>query len=61
MSKKIVCYCHDLTEKDLIRAIEAGYDHIETLRVPTMRPPAEPIPIGWLATEVDRGKDEEEL
>ncbi len=96
MSKKIVCYCQDLTEVDLIRAIEEGYDHIETLkrftgafmgpcqgkmcvanvlklfahktgqsienlRVPTMRPPVEPIPLGWLATEIDRGKDEEEI
>jgi NAD(P)H-nitrite reductase large subunit len=86
MPKKIVCACQDLTEADLIRAIEEGYDHIETfkrftgafmgpcqgkmcasnvlrlfaakteqpvesLRVPTMRPPVEPIPLGWLATE----------
>jgi hypothetical protein len=34
---------------------------IEELRVPTMRPPVEPIPLGWLATEIERGKDEEEL
>ncbi len=94
MSKKMICYCQDLTEADLIRAIEEGYDHIETLkrftgafmgpcqgkmcaanvlklfvyktgqsieelRVPTMRPPVEPIPLGWLATEIQRGKDEE--
>ena len=94
MSKKMICYCQDLTEADLIRAIEEGYDHIETLkrftgafmgpcqgkmcaanvlklfvhetgqsfeelRVPTMRPPVEPIPLGWLATEIERGKDEE--
>ena len=96
MPKKLVCYCQDLTEDDLIRAIEEGYDHIETLkrftgafmgpcqgkmcavnllklfahktgrrieelRVPTMRPPVEPIPLGWLATENAREKDEEEL
>lgn len=92
MPKKIVCYCQDLTEMDLIRAIEEGYDHIETLkrftgalmgpcqgkmcaanvlklyakktgqnikelRVPTMRPPVEPIPLGWLATEFDENQD----
>ena len=96
MPKKMVCYCQDLTEDDLIRAIEEGYDHIETLkrftgafmgpcqgkmcavnvlklfadktgrcieelRVPTMRPPLEPIPLGWLATEISRETDEEEL
>jgi NAD(P)H-nitrite reductase large subunit len=96
MPKKMVCYCQDLTVDDLIRAIEEGYDHIETLkrftgafmgpcqgkmcavnvlklfadktgqcleelRVPTMRPPVEPIPLGWLATEIAPGKDEEEL
>ena len=90
----MICYCQDLTEADLIRAIEEGYDHIETLkrftgafmgpcqgkmcaanvlklfvhetgqsieelRVPTMRPPVEPIPLGWLATEIQRGKDQE--
>ena len=32
MAKKIVCYCQDLTESDLIRAIEEGYDHIEMLK-----------------------------
>jgi NAD(P)H-nitrite reductase large subunit len=92
MSKKIVCYCQDLTEADIVRAISEGYDHIETLkrftgafmgpcqgkmcaanilklyahttgqpienlRVPTMRPPVEPIPLGWLATEIDGDKD----
>jgi surfactin synthase thioesterase subunit len=90
MGKKIVCFCQDLTESDLIRAIEEGYDHMELLmellkrytgafmgtcqgkmcalnvlklfaektgqsiedfRVPTMRPPVEPIPLGWLAVE----------
>jgi hypothetical protein len=29
MGKKIVCFCQDLTESDLIRAIEEGYDHID--------------------------------
>jgi hypothetical protein len=24
---------------------------IEDLRIPTMRPPVEPIPLGWLAVE----------
>jgi bacterioferritin-associated ferredoxin len=92
MSKKIVCYCQDLTETDIKRAISEGYDHIETLkrftgafmgpcqgkmcasnvlklyadktgqpienlRVPTMRPPVESIPLGWLATEIDGDKD----
>lgn len=96
MSKKIVCYCQDITEVDLIRAIEEGYDHIEilkrftgafmgpcqgkmcaanvlklfadqtgqsleTLRVPTMRPPVEPIPLGWLAAPNDRGENEENV
>ena len=92
MAKKIVCYCQDLTESDLIRAIEEGYDHLEVLkrytgafmgtcqgkmcamnvlkvfaektgqsvedlRVPTTRPPVEPIPLGWLAVEDQRGED----
>ena len=92
MSKKIVCYCQDLTEADIERAIAEGYDHIETLkrftgafmgpcqgkmcaanilkiyakktgqpidalRVPTMRPPVEPIPLGWLATETSGDQD----
>ena len=92
MAKKIVCYCQDLTEADIKRAISEGYDHIETLkrftgafmgpcqgkmcavnvlrlyadetgqsiddlRVPTMRPPVESIPLGWLATESDGDKD----
>ncbi|MCP4695170.1 MAG: (2Fe-2S)-binding protein [Desulfobacterales bacterium] len=92
MSKKIVCYCQDLTEADIIRSIEEGYDHIESLkrytgafmgpcqgkmcaanvmklyaartgraaedlRVPTMRPPVEPIPLGWLATAGEEDQD----
>lgn len=32
MPKKIICYCQDLTEADLIRAIEEGYDHLESLK-----------------------------
>jgi glycine/D-amino acid oxidase-like deaminating enzyme len=31
MSKKIVCFCQDLTEVDIVRAIHEGYDHLETL------------------------------
>ena len=96
MLKKIVCHCQDLTEADLIRAIEEGYDHIETLkrytgafmgpcqgkmcaanvmklfiektgqsfeaiRVPTMRPPVEPILLWWLVSESDSECDEEKL
>lgn len=88
MTKKIICFCQDLTESDLIRAIDAGFDHVEAikrftgafmgpcqgkmcaanilevfaarsgqsieqLRVPTLRPPVEPIPLGWLAPEDD--------
>ena len=30
---------------------------IENLRIPTMRPPVESIPLGWLATEVDGDED----
>jgi NAD(P)H-nitrite reductase large subunit len=89
MAKKIICFCQDLTESDLIRAIEEGYDHVEAikrftgafmgpcqgkmcaanilevfatksgqsieqLRVPTLRPPVEPILLGWLASEEDK-------
>ena len=96
MPKKFICYCQDLTEADLIRAIEEGYDHLEslkrftgafmgpcqgkmcavnilklyadktgqsiaTLRLPTLRPPVEPIPLLSLATETLRGDDEAEL
>ncbi len=96
MSKKIVCFCQDITESDLIRAIEEGYEHIETLkrytgafmgpcqgkmcaanvlklfaektgqpvesiRVPTLRPPVEPILLGLLASEPDSECDEEKL
>ncbi len=96
MSKKIVCFCQDLTETDLVRAIAEGYDHIETLkrftgafmgpcqgkmcatnvmklfaertgrtvaelRVPTMRPPVEPIPLGSLATHPGSDGDEKKL
>ena len=86
MPKKMVCFCQDLSEADIVRAIEEGYDHLETLkrftgafmgpcqgkmcaanvvklyteitgrpvedlRIPTMRPPVEPIPLGLLAPE----------
>ena len=30
MPKKNICYCQDLTEADLIRVIEEGYDHLES-------------------------------
>jgi bacterioferritin-associated ferredoxin len=88
MAKKMVCYCQDLTDSDLKRAIDEGYDHlellkrytgafmgtcqgkmctlnvlklfaeitgqsIENLKVTTIRPPVEPIPLGWLALEDD--------
>lgn len=84
MPKKMVCFCQDLSEADIVRAIEEGYDHLETLkrftgafmgpcqgkmcaanvvklyaettgrpvedlRIPTMRPPVEPILLGLLA------------
>ena len=32
MGKKILCYCQDITESDLIRAIEEGYNHLEMLK-----------------------------
>jgi NAD(P)H-nitrite reductase large subunit len=32
MGKKIVCFCEDLTEEDLLAAIREGYDDIETLK-----------------------------
>ena len=32
MAKKIVCYCQDLTDTDLNRAIDEGYDHLELLK-----------------------------
>ena len=34
---------------------------IDQLRVPTMRPPVEPIPLGWLATDDDRGGDAQDI
>lgn len=86
--KKIVCRCEDLTEEDLVSAIEEGYDDIESLkryagfstgpcegktciphavrllaqkrklkpeevRLTTLRPPVDPIPIGVLAATGD--------
>ena len=32
MGKKIVCFCEDLTEEDILEAIRLGYDDIETLK-----------------------------
>ncbi len=32
MGKKIVCYCEDLTEDDLLTIIRLGYDDLETLK-----------------------------
>jgi len=32
MGKKIVCFCEDLTEEDILEAIKLGYDDIETLK-----------------------------
>lgn len=88
MGKEIVCFCHDISRRDIERAILEGYDHpetlkrftgvfmgpcqgkmcamnvmrvfaeitgepIESLRVPTLRPPVEPIPLGTLAAPED--------
>jgi NAD(P)H-nitrite reductase large subunit len=30
--KKIVCFCEDLTEEDIIHSIEEGFDNIESLK-----------------------------
>lgn len=92
MSKKMVCFCQDLTDRDIVQAIKEGYDHIESLkrftgafmgpcqgkmcganvvklyvettghpiknlRIPTMRPPVEPIPLEALAVEDDQKSD----
>ncbi|MDX6532507.1 MAG: hypothetical protein QOJ13_884 [Gaiellales bacterium] len=88
--KTILCLCHDVTEKDVARAVALGYDHpetikrftaalmgpcqgrscrdlvlaaiarqtgeeLESLRVPSARPPVFPVPMGLLAggPEVD--------
>lgn len=32
MSKKIVCRCEDVTEEDVVKAIEDGYTDLEELR-----------------------------
>lgn len=32
MGKKIVCFCEDLTEEDLLKVIQLGYDDIEILK-----------------------------
>ncbi len=30
--KKIVCFCLDVTEEDILNSIREGYDYIETLK-----------------------------
>lgn len=92
-NKEIVCWCQDITRKDIIRAIDEGYDNIESLKrytgvfmgpcqgktcgmnvlktfcekrgksldqvkVPTIRPPATPIPLGALAISQEGDCDE---
>ena len=92
MSKKMVCFCQDLTDTDIVQAIKEGYDQIETLkrftgafmgpcqgkmcganvvklyadatgrpvkdlRIPTMRPPVEPIPLEALAVDDGQERD----
>lgn len=32
MGKKIVCYCQDITEEDIVRAIREGFDNLEMLK-----------------------------
>ena len=32
MGKRIVCFCEDLTEEDLLEAIRIGYDDVESLK-----------------------------
>jgi NAD(P)H-nitrite reductase large subunit len=32
VGKKIVCFCEDLTEEDILKAIRHGYDDIEVLK-----------------------------
>ena len=32
MGKKIVCFCEDLTEEDLLKIIRLGYDDIESMK-----------------------------
>ena len=84
MAKRILCLCLDITDEDVGRAIEEGFDHpetlkrytavlmgpcegkvcamnvlrefarragkpVEALRVPTLRPPVRPLPLGLLA------------
>jgi len=88
VAKKIICLCMDITDDDIARAIEEGFDHTETLkrytavlmgpcegkvcamnvlkefarltgktagelRVPTLRPPLRPLPLGLLAAKRD--------
>lgn len=89
MAKRILCLCLDVTDEDIARAVEEGFDHpetlkrytavlmgpcegkvcamnvlrefarrtgktIEELRVPTLRPPVRPLPLGLLA--IKRGE-----
>jgi len=86
MARRIICLCMDITDEDIARAVEEGFDHIETLkrytavlmgpcqgkvcamnvlrefarltgktveelRVPTLRPPLRPLPLGLLAAK----------
>ena len=30
--KKFVCLCHDITEEEILKAIDQGYDNLETLK-----------------------------
>jgi bacterioferritin-associated ferredoxin len=32
VGKRIICFCEDLTEEDVLKAIRLGYDDIETLK-----------------------------
>jgi len=89
VAKRILCLCLDVTDEDIARAVEEGFDHpetlkrytavlmgpcegkvcamnvlrefarrtgktIEELRVPTLRPPVRPLPLGLLA--IKRGE-----
>lgn len=83
MGRRLVCFCMDVTEKDLERAVRLGFAHpemakryttammgpcqgkmcalrfmqvlsrltgqpLEELRLPTLRPPVQPVPLGVL-------------
>jgi bacterioferritin-associated ferredoxin len=32
VARRIICLCMDITDADIARAIEEGFDHIETLK-----------------------------